>query len=164
MKTVHLSILFAAGWILFAAAQQAPRQRMNVQVRSGPLRDTPSFLGRVLETAQYGESVEVLATRAPWVQVRHKAKEGWMHQSALTSRRLTMQAGTGDMAVTASADEIALAGKGFNKQVEDEFRGRNKDLDFTWIDRAETFSISETEMREFLKDGKVLPVETEGSR
>ncbi|MDZ4198767.1 MAG: SH3 domain-containing protein [Kiritimatiellia bacterium] len=158
MKPTRLLILTALiGWAAFALRAEAQNRTLNVQVRSGPLRDNPSFLGRVLASADYGTGVEVLQTQGPWMQVRLGDLEGWMHQSALTAKRISLAAGAGDAKVAASADEVALAGKGFNKEVEAEYRKQNRDADFTWVDRMETMQIGEKEMREFLKDGRVLP-------
>jgi hypothetical protein len=41
-------------------------------------------------------------------------KTGWLHQSALTKKTISMKAGGQDVATAASGDELALAGKGFN--------------------------------------------------
>ena len=57
----------------------------------------------------------------------------------------------------ASSDEIALAGKGFNKQVEGEFRAKNTNLDFSWIDRMETYVVSQAQMQYFIKAGGLSP-------
>jgi hypothetical protein len=79
--------------------------------------------------------------------------EGWVHGSAveepsfsLTARRT---AGTGT-----TADEVALAGKGFNEQVEQQYR-QTTDLDYTWVDRMAAMKVSEAEMEQFLKQGKL---------
>jgi hypothetical protein len=52
---------------------------------------------------------------------------------------------------------VALAGKGFNEQVESSFRKQNKNLDYTWINRMETFKVSPDQMRSFLAQGNVTP-------
>jgi hypothetical protein len=44
-----------------------------------------------------------------------------MHESALSAKRVKMQAG-GTAKTGATSDELALAGKGFNKDVEAQFK------------------------------------------
>jgi SH3-like domain-containing protein len=157
MKWISILLLGGLAWGGGSLAQGAPAPTLSVQVRSSPVRDTPSFMGQVLATAVYGDAVERLQTKGAWIQVRASGKEGWMHQSALTSKRIVMEAGAKDATVTASSKELALAGKGFNKQVEADFKEKNKDIDFTWVNRMEEFKVSDTEARDFLKAGRVVP-------
>lgn len=138
-------------------AAYANSASMQVQVRSSPLRDTPSFMGQIVATAAYGDTVERLEVKGAWIKVRATGKQGWMHQSALTTRKVSMKAGEQDATVTASSKDLALAGKGFSKQVESEFKDRNKDIDFTWVNRMEEFKVSDAEARDFLKAGRVTP-------
>ena len=83
--------------------------------------------------------------------------EGWMHASALTSKKIVLQAGEQAVGQGASSDELALAGKGFNQQVENTFRAQNPNLDFSWIDRMEKIVVSQSEMETFLREGGVTP-------
>ena len=53
----------------------------------------------------------------------------------------------------ASSDEIVLAGKGFNKQVEEKFKQANKNIDFTWVDKMEKMVISQTKIQDFVIKG-----------
>ena len=157
MRRVILLLLSGMIWGFTASTEAVPAKAMSVQVRSSPMRDTPSFMGRVLGTADYGAQVESLQTKGAWVQVRMGQAEGWIHQSALTTRHIEMAAGTRDVTVTASANELALAGKGFTRQVESEFKEKNKEIDFTWVNRMEAFKVRDAEVRDFLKEGRVLP-------
>ena len=68
-----------------------------------------------------------------------------------------LQAGAEDVERAATTDELALAGKGFNSQVEERYRSDHPELDFTWIDRMETFGASAEEVRRFLDEGRLRP-------
>lgn len=152
---IILGLLFA-----FPAIGAAAPVRMNVQVQSGQLRATPTFLGQVLGTVAYGVSVEVLQTKGDWMQVKSlQGKVGWLHKSALTTKRVSMSAGTSAAKTGASSSELALAGKGFNSDVEREYKAKNKNLNFAAVDRMETLKIPATEMQAFLKAGAVKPAE-----
>lgn len=135
-------------------------KEMSVQVKVGELRATPSFLGKIVGRVAYGDRVAVMESRNPWIQVQAAgvgAVSGWIHQSALTPDRIVLKAGGADVRQTASGDELALAGKGFNEQVEESFKAKNPKVDFTWIDKMETFAVSDDQMRIFLEQGEIQP-------
>ena len=139
-------------------------ETLSVQVKEGELRATPSFLGQVIARVAYGDRVNVIEDRGTWKKVSLKSgAQGWMHASALTTKRIALKAGQTDVRTGASQNEIALAGKGFNEQVETSFRKQNKNLDYTWINRMETFKVSSDQMRNFLAQGNVVPP-SEGGR
>jgi uncharacterized protein YgiM (DUF1202 family) len=138
------------------AAHAAPAT-MSVQVREGQLRATPTFLGRPVASVNYGDRVSVEQTEGVWTKVTSPGGDtGWIHQSALTSKKVVMKASAEDVGAVASGEELALAGKGFNSDVEADFKSKNN-IDFTWIDRMERIKVSQDEMAKFLKDGGVAP-------
>ncbi len=143
--------------LMAALTASAAVKMMSVQVRNGQVRGTPSFLGALVGPVGYGEQVEVLQTQGVWMQVRTPAgKSGWMHQSALSPKKIVMKAGDQDVKTGASGDELALAGKGFNSDVEAAFKAKNKNIDFTWVDRMEKYKVSTQELEAFLKEGQVV--------
>jgi hypothetical protein len=132
---------------------------MSVQVKDGKLRDDPSFLGKIIGSVAYGDAVTVIRQQDPWyfVSIKTGQTSGWIHSSALTEKEIVLRAGDANVQKTASQREIALAGKGFNPQVENEFKKRNPNLDFAWIDRMEKMIVSDEEIVQFIKDGKLSP-------
>jgi len=128
---------------------------MSVQVKRGDIRATPAFLGKIVSSLEYGDRVEVLESRDGWMRIgpTSKSSSGWIHSSALTSKRIVLQSGSRDAQVTASGGELALAGKGFNAEVEAEFKARNRNLDFSVIDRMQATKISQEQIAAFLKEG-----------
>lgn len=109
--------------------------KMSVQVQSCKVRATPSQLGKVVATVAYGDVLQTGVPQNGWYQVTTSGGvTGWVHESALTTKTIAMRSGTSDAATGASADEAALAAKGFNKQIEDEMRAQGK-LDYTWVDK-----------------------------
>lgn len=148
-------LICLTGFAAFAVGQSM----MSVQVRKGEIRLTPSFLGRIVALLSYGDRVYVLEQKGSWTKVglSRGISDGWIHSSALTRKKIILKAGAQDVQTAASSDELALAGKGFNQQVESEFRVKNPNLDFTWVDRMEKFVVSEKQMKKFLKEGEVFP-------
>lgn len=132
---------------------------MSIQVKKGHLRTAPSFLGKIIATLDYGDRVDVIEEKNTWFRVRVPATvtSGWIHATALTSKKIVLSAGAADVDQAATSDELALAGKGFNKQVEGEFRAKNRHLDYTWIDKMEGFVMSQAQIEQFIKYGDLSP-------
>jgi hypothetical protein len=84
-----------------------------------------------------------------------KGVEGWIHSQAVQSGKLIVAAMDKSLKTSATADEVALAGKGFNKQVEDEYKSRNKGMNYGDVDRMLKIRITPDELRRFLMDGKL---------
>lgn len=137
----------------------AQNQNMSVQVQDGKLRADPSFLGKVVGSVMYGDQVTVVRQQTPWFYVSAKGGtlNGWIHQSALSEKEIVLRAGSADVSKTASQREVALAGKGFNADVEKEFKSRNPKLSFEWVDRMEKFIVSDDDVRRFLREGALSP-------
>jgi hypothetical protein len=154
-RIVIAAVSLAIG--LSVAEHAVAAQNMSVQVRKGEVRSSPSFLGNVVATVDYGESLAVLDQSAGWAKVSIPSRNvsGWIHSSALTAKRLTLAAGEKDANVAASGGELALAGKGFNAGVESEFKTRNPKIDFTWVDRMEKIKVPMKEMQDFVRAGAV---------
>lgn len=150
MKWKILSVSALMGLALAGAAQA---RMMSVQVQTSQVRATPSYLGQVLATVRYADQVEVVKEQGPWVQVRAGTTSGWLNASALSRDKIILKAGAEDVRRTATGEEIALAGKGFNSQVEADFKAKNRNVDFTWIDKMETYKVEETDLLKFLKEG-----------
>jgi uncharacterized protein YgiM (DUF1202 family) len=145
---------------LAAAALAAGPVTMSVQVKNAQIRATPSFLGKLVAPLNYGDRLQVLEKQGDWSKVTAAGGQtGWVHSSALTKKRIEMQAGNANARTAASDDELALAGKGFNSTVEADFKAKNRNIDFTWVDKMEKFKVPPESMQRFLKEGGIQPVE-----
>jgi SH3-like domain-containing protein len=150
--------------LAFSGSTEGARKAMSVQVKQGQVRATPSFLGKVLATLAYGDRVETLEEKDGWIRIvppGGKAR-GWMHSSALSEKRIVLKAGKKEAELAASSGELALAGKGFNADVEAEFKTRNKGIDFTWIDRMQNMTVPPDKIHAFVQEGKLIPAEGGG--
>ncbi len=141
------------------AAWSSDAGSMSVQVKQSQVRTAPSFMARIIATLQYGDRVTVVSSQGTWTQVFTAAAgiKGWVHTSALTRKKIVLKAGAADVNKTATSDELALAGKGFNKKVEGEFKAKNRNLDFARIDQMEQMTVSQGDIQKFLKEGAVSP-------
>lgn len=157
MKRNKMLLLLAAVMVMTGTVCRGA-QVMSVQVRNGQLRATPSFMGSLVGSVAYGARVDILQQQGEWMKVKDaQSRMGWMHQSALTKQRIAMSAGSGTAQTGASGEELALAGKGFNSDVEAEFKSKNRNIDFTWVDKMEKMKVTPQESSAFLKEGGVRP-------
>ena len=156
MKKYHtvLIILFLIG-LAVTTAIAAQSNLMSIQIREGHLRSKPSFLGKILAVLEYGDRVEALEQKDRWLKVQsiEKKKIGWIHDSALTTKKIILHSGQADVAKAASSDELALAGKGFNQEVEREYNAKHPELDYTWINKMESMVVSQDQIMHFLIEG-----------
>ena len=154
-------LLLTLGFIVLGtpAAWSSDAGSMSVQVKQSQVRTAPSFMARIIATLHYGDRVYVVSGQGTWTQVFMAAAgiKGWVHTSALTRKKIVLKAGAADVNKTATSDELALAGKGFNKKVEGEFKARNRKLDYARIDQMEKIKASQRDIQKFLKEGAVSP-------
>ena len=127
---------------------------MSVKVKETQIRATPTYLGKILAIARYGDRLEVLEKQNGWAKVNLPSGkgQGWVNLSALQDKRIALKAGDAAATGGASSGEVALAGKGFNKEVEAQYRDE-KQLDYTWIDRMEGYRVSPEQIMAFLQAG-----------
>ena len=149
-------------WILICCAALIATgawaaKEMSVQVREGQLRNRASFLGTVTGTVAYGDRVTVNQTQAGWCEVaKADGATGWIHESALTPKKVVLASGTADARVqSVGSEEVALAGKGFSKEVEAEYKKQNQNVDYTWVDWMGQQTVSSERLVAFLKQGNL---------
>ena len=154
-----LTILLFLVLLMASTTAGGATKTMSVQVKRGEVRATPYFLGKIVATLSYGDRVDVLESREGWFRVSPQGKgiTGWMHSSALSEKRIVLKAGGRDAQVAASSGELALAGKGFNADVESEFKARNRNIDFSWIDRMQAMTVPPERIAAFLQEGGLVP-------
>lgn len=156
---MNKTIRWCAALLLLAAIPSlaAKAKTMSVQVRQGQLRSTPSYLSRVVTTLNYTDRVIILVRKGDWLRVRPEEgkTEGWMHTSTLTKKTLTLKSGDTDATTAVSTEEQALAGKGFNSDVEAKFKENNDSISFEWVDKMEKITIPTPKIISFLKAGDV---------
>lgn len=155
----HIYIVLTIWLILSMASTTVLAQNlMSVQVKIAQLRATPSFLGKIIATVAYTKQVEILEEQGDWFRaaIPGANANGWIHSTALTKKKILLQAGVSDVSQAASSDEIALAGKGFNAEVEEEFKAGNRLVDYAPINKMETIVISQKQMETFLQQGGLI--------
>lgn len=142
-----LALLFLC---LFAA------DTVVVKIQTTALRKEPRFTAPVAATLTAGTSLEKLAASGGWVQVKTAAGAvGWIHSSAVETKKFTLASLDKNAKTQASAGEVALAAKGFNKQVEDAYRTKNAQANFAAVESMLKVEATAAEIEAFLKRGRL---------
>ncbi len=134
-------------------------ETMFIQVREERLRATPSFLSTGVDVVRYGQEISVRESQGSWRRIDLQGQRGWVHVSALTEHEIELSADQDRAKLVASDDELALAGKGFTKQVEEKYRKRHQNVRFSGVDRLEMVVISAQEIEQFIGAGGLQPQE-----
>lgn len=142
------------GILLCAAALFAVQngETVYVAVKKAAIKSGTGNFDKVVAQASYGDELVVDKASNKFHRV-HKASDpsitGWIPATSVTTKKIVASS----KKVTASVDEIALAGKGFSEQVEDGYKTSNKKLDYASVDKLESFRITDSSLKTFLEDG-----------
>ena len=150
MKTTIIVILLCSLFCLTAAAET-----IQVTTRENAVRGDCRFFAPVKLKVSLGDQLTVKGRKGDWYLVSAKGVNGCIHKSAVESRSF---ASAGRRAATggASADEVSLAGKGFNPQVEAGYRKSDKNLNYAAVDEIVRFTVSEKSLESFVLQGGLI--------
>jgi hypothetical protein len=143
---------FLLAALLPLAASAALAATVTVLVQEATLRKRPQFFAPPAGTARLGQKFEATGPDAGW----YKTSGGYLHQSSVTAKKVKLGSAS-EVGGSASAEEVTLAGKGFNAQVEKSYGEKNGEANFRGVDAMERRSVSETALFEFLKQGALIP-------
>lgn len=157
----RLAVLLILLFIAIAAMALDVGDTVGISVRETGLRSGAGFLSRTAATLAYLDEVVILSTQGDWyeVEVAETGAKGWIHSSAVAgTKELQLEGGGRSDSGTTSNREIALAGRGFNEQVEEQIKA-DEDLDFSLVDEMETYILSAEPIVDFLLDAGLEPDE-----
>jgi hypothetical protein len=142
--------LLALAAVLSAAAASAAT--VTVLVQQTALRKRAQSYAPSVGTARLGQKFETLGLEAGF----YKTSAGYLHSSAVTAKKVRL--GSADsVGGDASAEEITLAGKGFNAQVEKAYGDKNGGaVNFSAVNAMERRSVDEGALFDFLRAGGLL--------
>jgi len=143
-------LILLAGGALFA--QIAKGGTAWVSSKTAPVKSSTWFFAGTRGTLQMGEQVSVLQVSGNWAEIRsasNSSLSGWVAVSNLSSKRI-VSSGAG-----ASASEIALAGKGFNQEIENAYK-TDGSLNYADVDKTEAITVIEDELLKFITDGHLV--------
>ena len=153
MKKLLIGLCLAIFITGFAMAQVSRGGTLYVATKTVDLKSGTGFFASNRGKLNYGDRVTVLQVNGKFVEVRSATNSslvGWTASSNLTARQIV--AGTES---TATAREVALAGKGFNQEVEQSYKNQQRNLNYADVDRVEAITVNEAELRRFLEQGRL---------
>lgn len=156
-KKVYFRFLCLVGLLsLNSQVQAASESVVYVQVKESRLRSEPQFWAPSVASISYGAKLSALGTapgNSSWLKVKLDNSEGYVHASAVTKRKIVLSStAASDKAV--SGESVVLAGKGFNRQVENSY-ATSKGLDFKVVDEVEQVKVDSAQGAAFVKEGKL---------
>ena len=122
-----------------------------VSSKKADIKSSTGFFASTKGSLQLGAEVSVLQVKGNWAEVRsvtNTSLNGWMAASNLSARRI-VSSGT-----TASANEVALAAKGFNQEVEDKYKTKGE-LNYADVDKTEAITVSQEDLYKFVTEGRL---------
>lgn len=134
--------------------------KMYVNVKETVLKSGTGFFASEIGSIPYGTKVEILEEKGKWVKVEDMGDtsiNGWVPLSSLTKKKIILNEGL--FSVDASADEIALAGKGFSAEIEELYSGSSMSSLFSLVDQIESKSVEKETLLEFILEGDLLGAE-----
>lgn len=148
-----LLIVCLAAPLCAASKSKTKKETMYVAVDSAQLKAKPAASSKKLGTVDYKTAVIVLDSEKSWYYVQlsnDSSVEGWIPSTALTSKKIKDK----ENAASANADEIALAGKGFNSTIEAVY-AQEFEVNFDIVDYIESLGADEDTAIAFARQGEL---------
>jgi uncharacterized protein YgiM (DUF1202 family) len=144
-------ILFVAG---ISAAQVAVGGTLYVSVKTLTLKSGTGFFSGSKGTLNFGDKVTVIRIDGKFAEIKsatNSSLTGWTATANLSAKQVV--AGSSS---TASAKEVALAGKGFSQEVENSYKNqKDKKINYADVDKTEAIVVREDELKKFLEEGRL---------
>lgn len=165
MSGTNGKLALTAGLVLCLAAGNVPQGEgtvLTVTKKETKLRTQKRALSAPVCDLKEGDKLTLKQKDGVWFAVNYKTQSGFIHSSDVTDKKDVRLSGQG-VRENYSASEQSAARKGFNPQVEKEYRGQNPNLEpaFRAVDAIQNKKLSDEEIRRFLTEGGLLK---EGSR
>ena len=154
--------LWLAAAAMLAVGSWAVAETLTVQTRTATVRSRPSALGKKLGSLGEGDVVNATEKKGSWQKVKPvepSKPAGWVHGSALTSKKLKSKAGV-SATVAANSKEATLASRGLDEEVEGQYRASKPQLNaaFRTLDRMNKRPlVTDEQIRKFFSEGGIEP-------
>ena len=154
LRLLFQTFVFTLCCLLTTQSRVLADDALYVKVRSTKLRAQPQQWSKPLADLRYGDVLRPDKLDDGWHSVTVKNLKGFVHDSALTERRVVLQANASTVGAGSDRDVI-LAGKGFNKQVEQGYAAQNRSFNYAEVDKMEKLVVSAGELSSFASGGQL---------
>ena len=148
MKVIYTIVL-----VMVLSATAHAEDVLRVVTKENAIRQYCRFFAPVNAMVRYDDKLEFVSKEGDWFRVRFENTDGCIHKSAVEKKTFGLLDLMGPS--EAGADEVALAGKGFNPQVEQSFREENQATEshYLTLDRIERYHIPPENLEQFIRQG-----------
>lgn len=151
-------LLLLAGF-LFSASALA--ETLYVQSLEAKLLQEPKFSAAVAAKLAQGTEVSVLATEGRWYKVSDGSSTGWLSKFLLAEhpplKKITVleasEEGLDSENVRRRASAVTTAGAARGLASDDRRRAQDDSADYSALREMEEYSLKETEVSQFLREG-----------
>jgi hypothetical protein len=159
LRSLSLAVTLIMAAAAFTGDDPVVGEEATVQIQSQHLFPRPVFYSTPVAELGFGDVVTLLEESEDWFRVRTASgTTGWIHSTSVTGAVLSGGAvGSGSGEVT--SDEIMLAGRGFNAEMEESYSGSNPSLSFTGVDQMERIEVDPDDIYGFLVAGQLIEPE-----
>ncbi len=147
--------IFCAVVALIPLSVLAANSPLYVKVRQAKIRSQPKQWAPSVSSLNYGDRVDTLSEEdGAWFKVKKGGSSGYLHGSAVSERAVVFKS-TKSVGKGGDDKDVILAGKGFNKEVENSYAQKKPDLNYREVDKMERISVGDTELASFIKEGQL---------
>ncbi len=149
-RTVIIALVF-----LFASTALLA-ETVTVITKENAIRESCKFFAPVKAYVRYNDQLEVLSTQGDWYRVKYGPSIGCIHKTAVEKRTASSPGLFSRKGSGVSESEAALAGKGFNPQVEASYKKQHPEMKFYLVDNIERFPVPDREVAIFISNGGLV--------
>lgn len=146
-KAIFLSLI-----IVFTAAA-ALADTVTVITKENAIREYAKFFAPVKATVRYNDRLEALSMEGDWYKVKYGPSIGYIHRTAVEKRAVAASAAYSRKGSSVSQSEAALAGKGFNPQVEASYKRQHPEMRYNLVDSIERYPVADRDVAQFIVAG-----------
>lgn len=133
-------------------------ETVTVITKENAIREYSKFFSPVKAYVKYNDRLEVLSTDGDWYKVKFGPSIGYIHKTAVEKRTASSSSPGlfSRKGSRVSESEAALAGKGFNPQVEASYKSKHPEMKFYLVDNIERFIVPDREVTVFIANGGLV--------
>lgn len=151
---IAATVIAVAATGVWVSAKPSAGSKLTVRVLRAKVMKKPRFIGSAAGSVSRGATLTFREGKGQWYRVDGTGASGWIHKGHVLEGAVKLASTPGREGSEASQDEVELAGRGFTPQVEDEYKKRNPNLDFSHINQIERADATDTEeLAAFVAEG-----------
>lgn len=142
----RLVVLGLSVFLSTVAIFAASGEKRYVCVQNLSVKSSTGIFASTIEKIKYGDEVILIEEKGKYSKIETASKKtGWVATSSLTKKKIIQNSN-----VTASQEEIALAGKGFSAEIESEYK-LSGNYNYEAVDELEKNTVDEKTLQEFFQ-------------